>query len=161
MTSDLKMILALIEQDFECGKLRDCGQLLPEIAYYGCEDFYCEKCMRGNSSAGGPAMLKRMLSRIAGSPDRYPDTNPSASSAAPVKSTSRDSRNPLPNAYQCYLRHHCTNYDELIRPLERTSLADQFLYAAIRNRIEQLLEEELWSMEMNELEESEESEVLA
>ena len=46
-----------------------------------------------------------------------------------------------PNAHACYCRHNCTNYDELIRGLERYCPLDQIRYEAIRSRIEELLEE--------------------
>jgi hypothetical protein len=45
------------------------------------------------------------------------------------------------SAHACYCRHECTNYDELVRGLDRPSVTDQILYAAIRERIKELLEE--------------------
>lgn len=49
------------------------------------------------------------------------------------------------NSHLCYCRHNCTNYDELIKGLNRFdhSLENQILYQAIRCRIDELLEEQI------------------
>ena len=44
-----------------------------------------------------------------------------------------------PNAYVCYCRHGCTNYDSLIRDLDRSDPVDQAVYSAIRERIDELV----------------------
>lgn len=45
------------------------------------------------------------------------------------------------NSYRCYCRHSCTNYDDLIRNLDRHDAADQLVYDAIRARIDELVEQ--------------------
>lgn len=44
-----------------------------------------------------------------------------------------------PNAYVCGCRHNCTNYNELIRALVKFDAADEVVYNAIRERIDELV----------------------
>ena len=46
-----------------------------------------------------------------------------------------------PRAYDCHCRHNCTNYDELIRTLGKHDAADQVVYRAVRDRIDDLVNE--------------------
>lgn len=52
-----------------------------------------------------------------------------------------DKASKTPNAHPCHCRHNGTNYDDLIRELDRSSATDQVVYRAIRDRIEKLLED--------------------
>lgn len=53
-----------------------------------------------------------------------------------------------PNAYRCYVRHRCTNYDELIKGLSRENLAEQIKYHYIRQRTDELVEEAIQDAEV-------------
>jgi hypothetical protein len=48
-----------------------------------------------------------------------------------------------PNAYMCHCRHQCTNYDELIDPLDTDTIEGEVYYKAIKARITELLEPEV------------------
>jgi len=50
-------------------------------------------------------------------------------------------RRPEYHEGMAYARHECTNYEALIAGLERYDGADQVFYWAIRERIEEMLEE--------------------
>ena len=54
--------------------------------------------------------------------------------------------------YDAALRHGYTNYDELIRPLDRYDIEHQMYYQAIRNRIDELLEQAKEELKEKELE---------
>lgn len=47
------------------------------------------------------------------------------------------------NSYRCAMRHEYTNYDELIKNLSQGVLADAVRYHAIRDRIEEIIENEI------------------
>lgn len=48
-----------------------------------------------------------------------------------------------PNAYRCHLRHECTNYDDVIRDLQRGEAIDQTIYKAVRDRVEEMIDAEI------------------
>jgi hypothetical protein len=48
-----------------------------------------------------------------------------------------------PNAYSAHCRHVCTNYDELVRPLDRDDAEDRVYYWAIRRQVYELLAAEV------------------
>lgn len=47
------------------------------------------------------------------------------------------------NAYRTTCRHECTNYDELISSLDKFNPLDSILYDAIRDRIDELIDDEI------------------
>jgi hypothetical protein len=59
----------------------------------------------------------------------------------PEEYRSGDQESYTVNAHRCHCRHNCTNYDELIKTFDRDSLRDNVFYEAIRERIEELLNE--------------------
>ena len=55
------------------------------------------------------------------------------------------------NSHRAFCRHKCTNYDSLIADLQRMNPVDSTYYQAIRDRIDELVDERIESMEGLEL----------
>jgi hypothetical protein len=144
-------------EDIAC---QSCRKEFDEWAYYDWEEHYfCEGCAE--------ALMERWLTEARA----YAEANcritcelPAYDPALEFKCTPQeyeegDRESYSENAYLCRCRHGCTNYEELIRQLDRDYAEHRVYYTMIRKRIDELLEEHEDYMRY-ELEDEEEDEEL-
>lgn len=120
----------------------ECGKHLPQEAFWDGEGaFYCEPCWRPlveEIEKEAKAYAKEHC-KVTRQPPEY---DPDLEYRCPPEEYTLGSRESYtPNAFMACCRHHYTNYDELIKPLERDSVRDRIYYRAIRDRITDLLED--------------------
>jgi hypothetical protein len=126
-------------EDVHCD---ECGVKL-EWACYARAAYYCERCMaelakQAETEAREYALEQCRITRP------LPQYDPSREyRCTPEEYDAGDRESYTPNAHACYCRHECTNYDELIEGLDQQCELDQIYYLAIRDRIEELIEEAL------------------
>jgi hypothetical protein len=126
------------DEDVVC---QSCRKELDEWVYYdGEEQHCCELC------AG--ARMERWLKEARAYAEancRITSRLPSYDLSLEFTCTPReyeegDRESYSENAYLCRCRHGCTNYDELIGPLDRYYAEDRVYYWVIKERIHELLE---------------------
>jgi hypothetical protein len=127
-----------LDEDATC---QSCRRALDEWVYYDWEEHYfCEPCAE--------ALTERWLKEARAYAEancRITSKLPSYDSSleftcTPQEYEEGDRVSYSENAYLCGCRHGCTNYDDLIRPLDRYYPKDRVYYFAIRERIHELLE---------------------
>ncbi|MDB5306552.1 MAG: hypothetical protein JWO38_754 [Gemmataceae bacterium] len=117
-----------------------CGErLTDECVPDGCGGFFCVPCLKellkeweveARQYAAENCRITRAL------PEYDPDLEFRPS---PEDYAAGDREAYTPNAHMAKCRHEFTNYDELIRNLDRDSMEDQVAYEAIVTRINALL----------------------
>lgn len=119
------------------------GQLEPGFAYEhrsgvvtcrSCWDQSLREAAREEASAFAKASCK-----ITGSLERYDPSGGFAPTPQEYESGSKEAY--TANAVRAFNRHNSTNYDELIRDLDRDDPVSCAYYSAIRERIEELLDD--------------------
>jgi hypothetical protein len=108
-----------------------------------CDDgYYCESCMKALIDELEPEAEAYALEncKITGPIHRFDKSFENRCTREEYEGGSKESY--TENSVRCYNRHCRTNYDELIKHLDKDSPQDRVCYHAIRTRIDQLLEEE-------------------
>ena len=126
-----------------------CGQHLTEEdeAYFdGVDDYFCEKC-----AAELTAQWEAEAAAYAEAKCKITKPLPKYEPQYEYRCTHEDYENGnkesyTPNSHFCHRRHECTNYEELIKPLDRDRAWDRILYRAVRDKIEELIEEAIDNM---------------
>lgn len=138
----------------ECVTCDACGEpIVDEIVYYdGRECHYHEHCAAAlaeqwNADAEEFAKKHCQITRKLPSYDRQSEFR-----CTPEEYENGERESYTPNAYLSYCRHGCTNYDELIKKLDREYAKDRVFYYAIRDHIKELLESHEDFMRDEELE---------
>ncbi len=137
---DFASSVPVVELDEEpaCEK---CRTRISGEAYPDDDGWYCESCMRERVFTF-EAEARTYAEEHCRITKPLPWYNPlDEYRCTPEEYEMGDRESCTPNAHACHCRHNCTNYDELIKPLDRGSVRDQVFYSAIRDRIEELLEE--------------------
>ncbi len=112
-------------------------------AYFGeDEDYYCESCANDNEE-----QVNQSAEEYAAATCEITQPLPREE---PFNCHTNTERGPDENSYMNYCRHQCTNYDELIRGLDRHSLDGRATYEAIRERVTNLIEDKLAEMKRME-----------
>lgn len=119
----------------------ECGEHVAHEAYLdGVGAYFCESCMNqfireveGEAVAYAEGHCKITLPLPRYDPTREYRCTPDEYAVGLRESYTT-------NAHMCSCRHNCTNYDELIKSLDRDSVRDKIYYMAIRARITDLLE---------------------
>lgn len=117
-----------------------CGVLLEEGCYIA-NEYYCEGCAtvlvdEAEVEAREYALQECRITRPL--PPYYLELE---HRCTPEEYEYGDRESYTLNSHACYCRHRCTNYEELISGLDRDCPLDQILYLAIRERIDELVEE--------------------
>lgn len=132
---------SLAEQFDEPQKCGECSQIIVSDYCYTNDQHFCEEC--------APAIASRLYAEAAA----FAFENCEVAERLPLYDESkRDAPTPeeyadgyreayTENAFRCMYRHRYSNYDELIRNLDKFDFADRIRYQAIRDRIEELIEQ--------------------
>ncbi len=124
----------------ECG-CTICGARQHEL-YVATEGLCCEDCAKAivASTIDEAREFAQREVKITSPFPTYPPELEYACTPEEYRMGDRESH--TPNAHNCYCRHACTNYDELLKELDRDSIRDGIYYNAIRYRIDELGDEE-------------------
>lgn len=134
----------------------ECNQHLREEAYYdGVESYYCEHCIDKliESAKTEARSYAEANCKITKPLPKYDPQYEYRCTPEEYEMGARESY--TPNAHMCHCRHNCTNYEELMKPLDRDSVVHQVFYSAIHNRITELLDEVIAEMVYDEADEDE------
>lgn len=137
----LSVFPAPVREDYEEGvQCADCDTHLPEEAYYdGIDEFFCKKCMDLRIEECHQEAVEFALENC-----RITSPLPEYESelelrCSPDAYAMGDWACYTPDYHMARCRHNCTNYDELIKDLDREAVPDRIYYNAIRERITDLL----------------------
>lgn len=138
-----------IEEDSP--RCAECNDLLEGMAEFFDGSYLCESCMislgwRLRTEAEQFATQNCKITRPI--PEYDPDLEYRCS-PEDYESGARESY--TPNAFLAYCRHCHTNYDELLKPLDKHDHKDLFMYKEIRKRIISLLRAEVEKLECGEI----------
>ncbi|MBE7465613.1 MAG: hypothetical protein HS116_19230 [Planctomycetes bacterium] len=120
-----------------------CKTKIEEEAYHLIDAYYCESCvgdLEDDVEIDAVAFAEKNC-RIAHPLPKYDASQEFKCTPEEYANGNRESN--TPNAYLCRCRHKFTNYDELIRELDRSEPHDRILYVAIHGRVMQLIKEAL------------------
>ena len=117
------------------GGFAECGQHLTEEdeAYFdGVDDYFCEKC-----AAELTAQWEAEAAAYAEAKCKITKPLPKYEPQYEYRCTHEDYENGnkesyTPNSHFCHRRHECTNYEELIKPLDRDRAWDRILIRSPR-----------------------------
>lgn len=138
-------------ENVTCAK---CNKPILDEAYIaGFKIYICEECKERIAKRIEPkaASYARKHCKIIRELPKYHPENEYRCTSDEYEMGLRDSYSP--NSYMCDCRHNCTNYEELIRPLDSDNLWDGIFYLAICERITDLLNDKIDEMEYAEDEE--------
>jgi hypothetical protein len=137
--------------DFEEGDelcCEGCESVIEDEAYYdGYESHYCEQCssdleQRAYDEAKAFAMEHCELL------PPLPEYDPEFSfRASPEEYENGERESCSPAAYRAVCRHAYSNYDVLIRDLDRDGYIDRIYYEVIRARVEELIQQAIDEMD--------------
>lgn len=123
-----------------------CGTVLTDEAYHTGDfvEFYCAACIQeycrpieeeARTYATRECRITKPFPRYDHDTPEYRPTPDEYAAGDRVAHT--------PNAFVTRLRHEYTNYETIIDGADRTDLRDQIFYAAVRQRIDELVSAEL------------------
>lgn len=119
----------------------ECEQPIADEAYPDGEKYLCESCFQeiidgarqeAEEFAEANCKITHKLRRF--DPEKKWACSPEEYQSGAIESYTE-------NSVKAHNRHNCTNYDELIPDHHDTSIRAHELYQAIRNRIEELLDD--------------------
>ncbi len=131
------------ELDEEGVACAECGARLEDEAFPVDADYYCAECIEELIKDLEEKAIKgaEEKCKITGPLPKYDPKKEFRCTPEDYESGMRESY--TPNSYMALCRHKYTNYDELIKNLDRDSLSDEIWYFAVRQRIEELLAERI------------------
>jgi hypothetical protein len=138
-------VAEVTQEDGEELRCTECDKLFgedEEVAYF--EDGYCCQTCAEERTEIAETEAKQFAEencKITKTLPKYDPTQEFRCSPDDYESGSRESY--TRNSHLCYCRHNCTNYDDLIKGLDKCDLEDQIAYEAIRCRIEELLRDQI------------------
>jgi hypothetical protein len=130
------------EADAGAPRCADCDDA-PDLICFDGEGYYCEACMEMRVAgliSQGVAYARQHCAITTPLPE-YDPSREEKCTREEYATGFKESYSP--NAYRACCRHNCTNYEGLIKGLDKHShdVGDRILYTAIRERIEELLDE--------------------
>jgi len=141
----LETPIEAIEEVAQKATCENCGRDFEEYGVYDSEGgkYYCDNCRNDLVTSLVPeaeryAKDRCMLTR------ELPPYEPSQEFAClPEEYALGAKESYTPNSYLTAARHEYTNYDELTKNFDRDSIRGQVYYAAVRDRIEEIIAEEI------------------
>jgi hypothetical protein len=134
--------------EFEGRKVRcvQCKRVIKEAACVLGDEYYCMECIDDEDAAITEEAREFALEhcKITRELPRYDERCEYGCTPEEYEAGERESY--TPNSHLCYCRHTCTNYEELIKGLDRDEPADVTVYWAIKERINELLTEKIEEM---------------
>jgi hypothetical protein len=127
------------DEELRCGL---CATTIQDEAYMGDDEWLCLSCVKAKIER----ITKEAIAfaaencRVTGKLPKYETELEWKCTPEEYDAGFKESYSP--NSYEAFCRHHCTNYDELIKDLDRYALTDQIYYSMIMNRIVKLLQDE-------------------
>jgi DNA-directed RNA polymerase subunit RPC12/RpoP len=139
--------VAEITEEGEELRCAECNRLFgeeEEAVYWG-DEYRCEDCSEKlvESVEAEVAEFAEQNCKITETLPKYNPAHEFRCTPEEYESGSKESY--THNSHLCYCRHNCTNYDELIKNLDKLGdhLEGKIHYEAIRSRVDELLKEQI------------------
>lgn len=136
-----------IDGDVTCG---GCDDPVTGEAYYDGEGtYYCESCATDLAEGWTAEATEYAVQncRITAPVPAYDPQREFRCTPEEYEAGAKESY--TPNAHLAHCRHRCTNYEELLRGLDRDRAHDRVRVAAIRERVTELLEEAIVAADLD------------
>jgi hypothetical protein len=130
-------------------KCESCGKKLRRYAYCISDGAYCKACSADAYADADADAYEEECREYAEAECKitmpFPIYDPDHEHRVTREEYEHGSRESYSrNAHSCHCRHQCTNYDSLIRKIAKDgSEASMVMYSAIRQRIQELVEDEI------------------